>query len=69
MKALCIGYGSMKKRRIRLLKKIDRSWEILCVDSNDIRRKEVVKDGFKAFESLNKLLRNVRILHLYVPLR
>lgn len=56
MKALCIGYGSMGKRRIRLLKKIDRSWEILCVDSNDIRRKEVVKDGFKAFESLNTAL-------------
>lgn len=52
MKALIIGLGSMGKRRIRLLKGIDPTLEIIGVDFNPERIKQVEDMGHKAFSSI-----------------
>lgn len=46
MKALIIGYGSMGRRRIRLLQKLVDQVEIICVDSNPDRQKQADEMGF-----------------------
>ena len=52
MKALIVGLGSMGKRRIRLLKGIDPSIEIIGVDTWDERRSQVEEMGHKTFNSI-----------------
>ena len=52
MKALIVGLGSMGKRRIRLLKGIDPSIEIIGVDTWDERRSQVEEMGHKTFTSI-----------------
>ena len=52
MKALIVGLGSMGKRRIRLLKGIDPSIEIIGVDTWDERRAQVEEMGHKTFASI-----------------
>ena len=52
MKALIVGLGSMGKRRIRLLKGIDPSIEIIGVDTWDERRAQVEDMGHKTFTSI-----------------
>ena len=52
MKALIVGLGSMGKRRIRLLKGIDPSIEIIGVDTWDERRSQVEAMGHKTFTSI-----------------
>lgn len=55
-KILIIGYGSMGRRRIRLVKKLITSAKIICVDSNIDRAKQASQDGYNAYESLEKAL-------------
>lgn len=52
MKILVVGYGSMGRRRIRLYKQIDKDAEIICVDSNPERIKQIFEDGYKVYEKL-----------------
>ncbi len=56
MKALIIGYGSMGKRRIRLLQKLINDVEIIAVDSNPERVKQAEEAGVKPFTDLQKAL-------------
>lgn len=52
MKALIVGLGSMGKRRIRLLKGIDGSFEIIGVDTTAERRRQVEEMGYKTYDSI-----------------
>lgn len=52
MKVLVVGYGSMGRRRIRLLSSIVKNPTFLCVDNNPERVNEIEKAGLKAFKSL-----------------
>ncbi|MEG1782884.1 MAG: Gfo/Idh/MocA family oxidoreductase [Oscillospiraceae bacterium] len=54
MKALIVGLGSMGKRRIRLLKGIEPNVEIIGVDTNDQRIKQVTDMGYKAYNSIEQ---------------
>ncbi len=56
MKALIIGYGSMGRRRIRLLKKIYEDCEILCVDNNPERQKQILADGYRCISNLSEAI-------------
>lgn len=53
MKVLVVGYGSMGRRRIRLYKQLDSNAQIICVDSNPERIKQIQNDGFIAFSNLD----------------
>lgn len=53
MKALIVGLGSMGKRRIRLLKGIDPTFEIIGVDTTEERRQQVEEMGYKTFDSIS----------------
>ena len=62
MKACVIGLGSMGKRRIRLLKKIDLIEEIVGVDSSGSRQLEVSHDfNIKCFSSLREALKSTKL--------
>ena len=52
MKALIVGLGSMGKRRIRLLKGIDPTVEIIGVDMTEERRNQVEEMGHKTYSSI-----------------
>ena len=52
MKALIVGLGSMGKRRIRLLKGIDPTVEIIGVDMTAERRGQVEEMGHKTYTSI-----------------
>ena len=54
MKILVVGFGSMGRRRIRLVKDIDKEAEIMCVDSNKERMAQAQDAGFQVFESLSE---------------
>lgn len=56
MKILVVGYGSMGRRRIRLLSKILSNIEIVCVDSNDERCNQAGKEGYKVYYTLTEAL-------------
>ncbi|MCR4861362.1 MAG: Gfo/Idh/MocA family oxidoreductase [Ruminococcus sp.] len=56
MKALIVGYGSMGRRRIRLLQKLVNDVEIIAVDSNPERVKQAEEAGVKPFTDLQKAL-------------
>lgn len=56
MKAAVIGLGSMGKRRIRLIKQIDDTIEIIGVDMSEARRKETEeKFNIQTVESIEAL--------------
>lgn len=52
MKVIVVGYGSMGRRRIRLLSRLISDCEILCVDSNDTRRRQALGDGYECVSDL-----------------
>ena len=53
MRFLVIGLGSMGKRRIRLLKKINDNYEIFGIDNNKERREKAkVEYGIKVFDTV-----------------
>ncbi len=54
MKALIVGLGSMGKRRIRLLKGIDPTVEIIGVDMTAQRREQVEEMGHKTYSSITE---------------
>ena len=54
MKALIVGLGSMGKRRIRLLKGIDPTVEIIGVDMTEERRNQVEEMGHKTYTSISE---------------
>lgn len=54
MKVLVVGYGSMGRRRIRLYKQLDSNAQIICVDSNPQRIKQIQDDGYIAYANLNE---------------
>lgn len=53
-KILVAGYGSMGKRRIRLVSELLPSASFICVDSNPDRQKQAVEDGHKAYSILEE---------------
>ncbi|MCR5289224.1 MAG: Gfo/Idh/MocA family oxidoreductase [Treponema sp.] len=53
MKTLIVGYGSMGRRRIRLLQNIVKDVEIICVDSNPERQMQAKEANIEAFSDLN----------------
>ena len=52
MKVLVIGYGSMGKRRIRLLKNLIGNVEIICVDSNSERLHQIDEADLKSHDNI-----------------
>lgn len=56
MKVLIVGYGSMGKRRIRLLQQLERGAEFLCVDKNPSRLRQASEQGLRAYEDLAQAL-------------
>ncbi|NBI72297.1 gfo/Idh/MocA family oxidoreductase [Clostridiaceae bacterium] len=56
MKALVIGYGSMGRRRIRLLQEIMGKVDIVCVDSRADRLRQIQEAGFTGFMELNQAI-------------
>ena len=54
MKALIVGLGSMGKRRIRLLRGIDKNAEIIGVDTNPERRAQVEEMGCKTYRTIEE---------------
>ena len=54
MKALIVGLGSMGKRRIRLLRGIDKNAEIIGVDTNPERRAHVEEMGCKTYRTIEE---------------
>ena len=57
MKVMVIGYGSMGRRRIRILKQIRNDCEFICVDSNEQRMKQAEGDGFSCVLRIEDALR------------
>ncbi len=53
MKALIVGYGSMGRRRIRLLKRLIDNIEIICVDNKPERLNQIKDADLKAYDDLN----------------
>lgn len=53
MKILVVGYGSMGKRRVRLLKQYSEEYSFVCVDKNIERIKKIKEDGLKAYDDLS----------------
>lgn len=56
MKALVVGYGSMGRRRIRLLRKICKDVEIICVDNCSERLQQINDGGFKGYSDIESAL-------------
>ncbi len=52
-KFLLVGFGSMGKRRARLLKEIDDNITLIVVDSNEERRTQAIEMGYCAFASID----------------
>ena len=51
---LVVGYGSMGKRRIRLLSKLLPEAEFICVDNNLIRQRQAAELGIKVYGTLEE---------------
>ena len=56
MKALVIGYGSMGRRRIRILSGIMSDVDFVCVDSNPSRIEQIQRAGLRPYERLEDAL-------------
>ena len=57
MKVLVVGYGSMGRRRIRLYKQLDSKAQIICVDSNPERIKQIEEAGYIAYNNLKDAIK------------
>lgn len=53
MKILVIGYGSMGRRRIRLVSQMVPECSFICVDTNPSRLNQIKEDGHIAFDRLD----------------
>lgn len=60
MKILVVGYGSMGRRRIRLLKKLfkDENVVFICVDNNEKRLEQISQDGYLGFANLSDAIKD-----------
>lgn len=56
MKILVIGYGSMGRRRIRILREVAENIEIIAVDKMLSRVEQAESSGIKVYESLESAL-------------
>ena len=54
MRSLVVGYGSMGRRRIRLLSELMPDVEVICVDSNTDRQKQAKDAGFVVYGNLEE---------------
>lgn len=57
MKILVIGYGSMGKRRIRILRELIPDVEIICVDKNHERIRQAKENNITVYQDLEYALR------------
>lgn len=55
-KILVVGYGSMGKRRIRILRKLVKNVQIACMDSSPERRCEAQSAGLDCYADLEQAL-------------
>ena len=53
MKILIVGYGSMGRRRIRLLKSVSNDNVFMCVDNNPKRLEQIKEDGHIGYARLD----------------
>lgn len=61
MNILVVGLGSMGRRRVRLLKKINENFCIIGIDSQNDRRKQTeVEYGIKTYNDLQEAINNER---------
>ena len=68
MRFLVIGLGSMGKRRIRLLKKINDNYEIFGIDNNKERREKAkVEYGIKVFDTVIDAVSSYKF-DMYIPI-
>ena len=51
---LVIGYGSMGRRRIRLIREILPAVNIICIDNNPKRINQAIEDGHSVLETLEE---------------
>lgn len=56
MRILVIGYGSMGRRRIRLIKQLIPGCDFICVDTNLSRYEQIINDGHVGFTDLTDAL-------------
>lgn len=56
MKILVVGYGSMGKRRIRLLRTLIDDCTFICVDNSTERVEEIRRDEMKAFYTVSEAI-------------
>lgn len=56
MRALIIGYGSMGRRRIRILKSLYPDTDFACLDTNVERKQQIASDGLKPYNNLSDAL-------------
>ena len=56
MKVLVVGYGSMGRRRIRLLKALSEEYSFICVDNNKERLGQINRDGMTGYSSLTEAI-------------
>ena len=54
MKILVVGYGSMGRRRIRLLQRLVKNVVFICVDKSVSRLQQIRKEGFLGYENLEQ---------------
>lgn len=54
MKILVVGYGSMGRRRIRLLQKLVKNVVFICVDKSVSRLQQIREEGFLGYENLEQ---------------
>ena len=53
MRILIVGWGSMGKRRIRLLSQLIPECKFICVDNDHVRLEQLKKDGYIGFNILS----------------
>lgn len=56
MNVLVVGYGSMGRRRIRLLKQIEREVRFICVDNNPARQQDASGEGHSVYGDLGEAI-------------
>ncbi len=54
MKILVVGYGSMGRRRIRLLQRLVKNAAFICVDKSVSRLQQIREEGFLGYENLEQ---------------
>ena len=67
MKVVVIGLGSMGKRRIRLIRELDKKIEIIGVDSDHVRCREVFEDlEIKTYQDLDEAVCSEKLDAVFV---